>query len=142
MTGKGRGSQEGRDGRTRERGRRDGDVRGQRGGGSQILHFTLDQNVCQQWNVEQAGGPRRLASLTCAYSCACASRWEANAIADAPKDLLSEKPGRLGPVLAHRLPSSLESSCLDWFRPPQISFSTQRKHLYHIIYHLIACCVE
>ena len=59
----GTGSQEGRDGRTRERGRRDGDVRGQRGGGSQTLHFTLDQNVCQQWNAEQAAGPRRPASL-------------------------------------------------------------------------------
>lgn len=57
----GTGSQEGRDGRTRERGRRDGDVRGQRGGGSQTLHFTLDQMLVISGNVNrqepQGGSP-------------------------------------------------------------------------------------
>ena len=89
-------------------------MKGQRAGGSQTLHFTLDQNVCQQWNVEQAGGPRRLTSLTGVPTAVLAHiAGKLTHLQMPPKIYPSEKPGRLGPVLVHCLSSSLESSCLD-----------------------------
>lgn len=53
---------------------------------------------------------------------------------------LSETAGRLRHSY-FTLSYSLECPCLCGSRPPRISFSTQRKHLDHIIYQLMAWCL-